>query len=97
MMIELRTINIVVTRRCLAGIILMYVLCQSNTSLIFRWGKMMVKFMLYLVYTKKLGIQPNLLCSVVPFNGTSQKSTFFSVMAASLCSFMLKYWSLFSF
>ena len=61
----------------------------------------MVKFMLYLVYTKKLGIQPNLLCSVVPFNGISQKRVpnlhFFSVMAASICSFMLKYLSLFIF
>ena len=60
----------------------------------------MVKFILYLVYTKKLGIQPNLLCSVVPFNGISQKrvpNLHFSVMAASICSFMLKYLSLFSF
>ena len=62
----------------------------------------MVKFMLYLVYTKKLGIQPNLLCSVVPFNGISQKRVpdlhfLKSVMAASICSFMLKYLSLFRF
>ena len=30
MMIEPRMINIVVTRRCCAGIILMYVLCKSK-------------------------------------------------------------------
>ena len=39
----------------------------------------MVKFMLYLVYTKKLGIQPDLLCSVVPFNGISKESAKFAL------------------
>ena len=57
--------------------------------------------MLYPVYTKKLGIQPNLLRNVVPFNGISQKRVpnlhFLFRNAASICSFMLKYLSLFSF